>query len=123
MEKLTLQKFKEKVVDFEKSKEWEFKGKLPAIVDFYADWCGPCRMVSPILEELAQEYKGKVDIYKVDTQAQPELAAMFNIRSIPTLLFIPVGEKPQMAMGALSKEGFEQAIADVLKVSTDETAN
>jgi thioredoxin 1 len=121
MEKLNLQTFKEKIVDFEKSKDWNFKGTRPAIIDFYADWCGPCRMVGPILEELAEEYKGKLDIYKVDTQNQPELAGLFGIRSIPSLLFIPVGEKPQMMAGALPKEAFQDAIAELLKVpKTDE---
>ncbi|PLX26873.1 MAG: thioredoxin [Ignavibacteria bacterium] len=114
MEHLTKATFLEKVFDYENKQEWEFNGELPAIIDFYADWCGPCKMVAPILEELAEEYKGKVDIYKVDTEAEQELAAVFGIRSIPSILFIPKGDKPQMAAGALPKESFVQAINEIL---------
>jgi len=89
MEQLTLGTFKEKVFDYEKNKEWKFEGDRPAIIDFYADWCGPCKMVEPVLEELSSEYKGKVDIYRVNTEMQQELAAAFGIRSIPSLLFVP----------------------------------
>jgi thioredoxin len=85
-------------------------------VDFYADWCGPCKMVAPILEELAQEYSGKVHIYKVDTEQEQELASVFGIQSIPSLLFIPKEGQPQMAKGALPKDSFKQAIKDVLLV-------
>jgi thioredoxin len=116
MEKLTQATFKEKIHDFEENQEWKFKGDKPAIIDFYADWCGPCKMLTPILEELAAEYDGKIDIYKVDTEQEQELAAAFGIRSIPSLLFAPMDEKPQMAMGALPKASFEQAITEVLKV-------
>lgn len=114
MEHLTKVSFKEKVHDFEAGKDWEFKGELPALIDFYADWCGPCKMVAPILEELSEEYKGKIDIYKVNTEQEQELAAAFGIRSIPSLLFIPKEGKPQMAMGALPKESFKKAINEVL---------
>ena len=114
MEHLTKQSFKEKIFDFEKSSEWKYEGELPSIIDFYADWCGPCRMVAPVLEELAEEYKGKIDIYKVNTEDEQELAAAFGIRSIPSLLFIPKGDKPQMAMGALPKETFVKVINDLL---------
>jgi len=116
MERLTKESFKQKVFDYEKNKEWKFEGKLPVIIDFYADWCGPCKMVAPVLEELAEEYKGKVDIYKVDTEKEQELAAAFGIQSIPSLLFAPMSDKPQMAMGALPKESFEKAIKEVLLV-------
>ena len=116
MEHLTKEKFTEKVIDFENSKDWKFNGKLPAIIDFYADWCGPCKMVAPILEELSGEYAGKVDIYKVNTEDQQELAAAFGISSIPSILFIPMDEKPQMAAGALPKQAFIDAIKDTLKV-------
>jgi thioredoxin len=112
-----METFKSKVFDFEKNTEWKFEGDRPAVIDFYADWCGPCKMVAPILEELSKEYDGKIDIYKVDTEAQQELAGLFGIRSIPSILFIPMDEKPQMAAGALPKDTFKQAFADVLKVS------
>jgi thioredoxin len=114
VEHLTKETFMEKVFDFEKNKEWKFAGELPCIVDFYADWCGPCKMVAPVLDELSNEYKGKINIYKVDTEDQQELAAIFGIRSIPSLLFCPVKGKPQMAMGAMPREGFVEAINTVL---------
>ncbi|MCB2204525.1 thioredoxin [bacterium] len=114
MEHLTKQTFLDKVFDYENKKEWEFSGELPCIIDFYADWCAPCKMVAPILEELAEEYKGKVNIYKVDTEAEQELAAVFGIRSIPSILFVPKSDKPQMAAGALPKESFVQAINEIL---------
>ncbi len=117
MEHLTKQTFLEKVFNYEKNKEWKFEGDKPCIIDFYADWCQPCKMVAPILEELSKEYEGKIDIYKVDTEAEQELAAVFGIRSIPSILFCPVNDQPQMAVGALPKATFEQAIKDVLKVS------
>lgn len=116
MEHLTKETFVEKIFDYENDKEWKFKGELPAIIDFYADWCQPCKMVAPVLEKLSDEYKGKVNIFKVDTEDQRELAQVFQITSIPSILFIPKDDKPQMAMGALPKESFEEAIKDVLKV-------
>lgn len=113
--KLTRADFLEKVANFEKNPEkWEYLGDKPAIIDFYADWCGPCKMVAPILEELAAEYAGQIYIYKVDTEVEQQLAAEFGIRSIPTLLFIPMNEPPQMAQGALPKDAFKQAIDEVL---------
>jgi thioredoxin 1 len=114
MEHLTKETFKQKVFDFETNKEWKFNGTIPCIIDFYADWCGPCKMVAPVLEELSNEYKGKVDIYKVDTEAEQELAAIFGIRSIPSILFVPMEGQPQMVMGALPKGSFIQIINDVL---------
>lgn len=117
MEKLTKDTFKQKVFDYEKNKDWKYEGALPAIVDFYADWCGPCRMVSPVLEELSKEFAGKITIYKVDTDKEQELASVFGIRSIPSILFIPKDGQPQMAMGALPKEAFKDAIAKVLQVN------
>lgn len=116
MEHLTKDAFLKKVFDYENNREWKFAGELPAIVDFYADWCGPCKMVSPILEELSKEYAGKVNFYKIDTEAEPELAAVFGIRSIPSILFVPKEGKPQMALGALPRESFVQAISSVLKI-------
>ena len=116
IEHLTTQTFKDKVFNFEENKDWKFAGNLPALVDFYADWCGPCKMVAPILEELAVEYDGKLHIYKVDTEEQRELAAMFGIQSIPSLLFIPKEGQPKMAMGALPKDSLKQAFKEVLLV-------
>ncbi|MFW5726966.1 MAG: thioredoxin [Spirochaetia bacterium] len=113
-EHLTKETFLEKVFDYENKKEWEFQGELPAVIDFYADWCGPCKMVAPIVEELSEEYEGKVDFYKIDTEEQQELAAAFGIQSIPSLLFIPLDGKPQMAAGALPKETFKQVIDEEL---------
>jgi thioredoxin 1 len=114
MEHLTKQTFLDKVFNYEKNKEWQFEGNLPCLIDFYADWCGPCKMVAPILEELSVEYKDKINIFKVDTEAEQELAAAFGIRSIPSLLFCPKDGKPQMAMGALPKDALKNAIDEVL---------
>lgn len=111
---LTKADFKTKVMDYEKSKEWAFLGDKPAIIDFYADWCGPCRAVAPVLEEIAGEYEGKVDVYKVNVDNEQELAALFGVRSIPTLLFIPLNGEPKMQVGALSKSGFQDAIKEHL---------
>lgn len=116
VENLTEATFKEKVFNFEVNKEWKFEGDLPCMIDFYADWCGPCKMVAPVLEELQEEYDGKINIYKVDTEVERHLAGMFGIQSIPSLLFVPKEGQPQMAQGALPKDTFKKAIADVLKV-------
>jgi len=116
LEHLTKETFKAKVFNFEENKEWKFEGELPAVIDFYADWCGPCKMVAPILEELAVEYAGEIDIYKVDTEAERELAAVFGIQSIPSMLFVPVEGQPAMAKGALPKENLKEAFKDVLKI-------
>ena len=115
-ENLTKQAFLDKVFDYENEKEWKYKGDTPCIIDFWAEWCGPCKMVGPVLEELSNEYAGKIIVYKVNTEVEQELAGVFGIRSIPSLLFVPVGEKPQMAAGALPKESFIQAFKDVLGV-------
>ena len=119
LEHLTKETFKEKVFNFETNKERKFEGERPAIIDFYADWCAPCRMVAPILEELSEDFKGKVDIYKINTEEERELSAMFGIQSIPSLLFIPKDGQPQMAMGALPKDTFVKAFKDVLKVEKE----
>jgi thioredoxin 1 len=111
---LNTQEFKEKVFNYETGKEWKYEGNLPAIVDFYADWCQPCKMVAPVLEELAREYAGKIVVYKVNTENEQELASVFGIQSIPTLLFIPKEGQPQAAMGALPRQTFEQVIKDIL---------
>lgn len=115
-ELLSKDSFLEKIFNYEENKEWKFKGEIPAIIDFYADWCGPCKTLSPILEQLSEQYEGKVKIYKVDTEAEKELSAMFGIRSIPSMLFCPINEDPQMANGALPKKQIEEIIGNVLKV-------
>ena len=116
LEFLTKETFKKKVFDFEQNKEWKFEGDIPCMIDFYADWCQPCKIVAPVLEELAEEYKGKINIYKINTEQEQELAGIFGIRSIPSLLFVPKDAQPQMAVGALPKDSFEKAINEVLKV-------
>ena len=122
MEHLTKQTFLDKVFNFEQNKDWKFEGELPCLIDFYADWCGPCKQVAPVLEELSKEYEGKVNIYKVDTEAEQELAGAFGIRSIPSMLFCPKDGQPQMAQGALPKDSFKQAIEEVLlKAKTAES--
>ena len=117
MESLTKETFLQKVFNYEQNKEWKFEGELPCIIDFYADWCGPCKMVGPVLKELAEEYQGKLNIYKVDTDAQQELAAAFGIQSIPSILFVPLNGKPQMAAGALPKNTLKKAISEILNIA------
>ena len=112
---LTKAEFLKKVVDYDGNPtEWKYLGEKPAIIDFYASWCGPCKRVAPILDELAAEYGDKIDIYKIDTEQEQELAAAFGIRSIPTLLFVPMEGKPQMVQGAIGKADFEKIIQEVL---------
>lgn len=113
---LTKETFKEKVFNYEKNQQWTFEGTKPCLIDFYADWCGPCKMVAPVLEELDKEYNGKIDIFKVNTEVEQELASIFGIQSIPSLLFVPTDAQPQMAMGALPKDTFVKAIKEVLGV-------
>ncbi len=115
-EQLTKETFLEKVFDYEEGAEWEYKGELPCIIDFYADWCMPCKMVSPVLEEISEEYAGKLLIYKINTDAEQELAAAFGIQGIPAFLFVPVEGKPRMAQGALPKDTFKEAIETIFKV-------
>ena len=108
---LNAEQFKTDIFDYTQSKEWNYKDGVPAIIDFYADWCGPCKAVAPILEELSAEYDGKVKIYKVNTEIEQELSAVFQIRSIPSMLFIPLGEKqPMMQAGALPKSALKEII-------------
>jgi thioredoxin len=116
---LTKESFLNRIFDYENNKEWKYEGEKPAIIDFYADWCGPCKIVSPVLDELSDELSDKMDFYKIDTEAEQELAAIFGIRSIPSFLFIPVNAQPQMAVGALPKETFVRAIKDVLGVEKE----
>jgi thioredoxin 1 len=114
MENLTKETFLEKVFNYEKSDEWKFEGTLPCLIDFYADWCGPCKMVAPILEELSKEYEGKINIYKVNTESERELSSVFGIQSIPSMLFVPMNDKPQMSMGALPKSELIKVINEIL---------
>lgn len=119
--KLTADKFKSDIFDYTTEKDWKYKGDKPAIIDFYADWCGPCKMVAPIMEELSEEYAGKVDIYKVDTEVERELSTVFGIRSIPSLLFIPMNGQPMMQPGALPKPAFQEVIEkELLKPATED---
>ena len=112
---LTTADFKTKVADYEKHpSEWKYLGDKPAIIDFYASWCGPCRSIAPILEELAKEYGDKIYVYKVDTEQEPELSSLFGIRSIPSLLFVPMKGQPTMMQGAMPKSEFVKAIDSLL---------
>lgn len=114
---LTKEEFLKKVMNYEENPtEWKYLGDKPCIIDFYADWCGPCKAVAPVLEQLAEEYDGKIYVYKINTEEQQELAAVFGIQSIPTIYFCPMDENPQMAQGAMPKSAFKQAISEVLKV-------
>lgn len=121
MEILNAETFKAKVFDYETSKHWSFKGDRPAIIDFYADWCGPCRALGPVLQEISTQYSGKLDVYKVDTEASPELAALFGVRGIPAILFVPGKGEPAMSSGFMSKESFEKAISDIFGITTELT--
>lgn len=106
--------FLKNVFDYEKSKEWKYIGNKPAIIDFYADWCGPCRQTTPIMKELAKEYAGKIIIYKVNVDKQKELAALFNASSIPLFAFIPMKGEPQFIRGAADKATYKRAIDEFL---------
>lgn len=116
--KLTTAIFKEKIFDYTKSQEWAYKDTIPCIIDFYADWCGPCQAVAPILEELANEYNGKIVIYKVDTEVEQELSSVFGIRSIPSILFVPLNKQPMMQAGALPKHSLKEVIEKELLTAT-----
>ncbi len=115
IKELTKAEFLEKVTNYETNpSEWKYLGDKPMLIDFYASWCGPCKMIAPILEELATEYGEQIDIFKVDTEKEQELAAVFGIKSIPSLLFVPMEGLPQMAQGAMSKKSFKEIIDKVL---------
>lgn len=111
---LTAEQFKKDIFDYTTEKEWNYKGEIPAIIDFYADWCGPCKMVAPVLEELSNEYDGKLNIYKVDTEVEQELSSVFRIRSIPSILFIPKESQPMMQAGAMPKHMLKEIINEKL---------
>jgi thioredoxin len=116
---MTTQDFKDKVFNYEVEQDWKYQGQLPAIIDFYADWCGPCKMVAPILEELAEEYKDRLVIYKVNTDIEQELSAVFGIRSIPTFLFIGADGEPMMEPGAFPKHVFRKLIEEKLLATVE----
>ena len=116
---MTTQEFKDKVFNYDTVADWKYQGTLPAIIDFYADWCGPCKMVAPVLEELSAEYEGKIVIYKVNTDAEQELSAVFGIQSIPTILFIDAAGEPMMQPGALPRHVFKKIIEEKLLVSEE----
>lgn len=111
---LTTAGFKEKVFNYETEKDWKYQGELPAIIDFYADWCGPCKMVAPVLEELSKEYEGRLLIYKVNTDIEQELSSVFGIQSIPTILVIGADGEPMMQPGAFPKHAFKKIIEEKL---------
>ena len=113
---LTKSEFQSKVFDFEKSSEWNYQGDVPCVIDFYATWCGPCRMMSPLVEEIARKYDGKIIVYKVDTDKEQLLAQTLGISSLPTLLFIPAKGQPQSSIGAIPNESLEKAVKEILLV-------
>ncbi|MBA2329300.1 MAG: thioredoxin [Flavisolibacter sp.] len=117
---LSAQDFKDKIFDYEQKEEWNYKGELPAIIDFYADWCGPCKAIAPVLEELSNEYDGQLIIYKIDTDKESELSGMFGIQSIPTLLFIPLQGNLMVQKGAVPKNALQKIIEEKLLVKTNE---
>lgn len=116
MEVLTIDTFKEKIYDFTATKEWTYKGEKPAVIDFYADWCGPCHQLNPILQDTAELFQGQVNFYKINTEQSPELAALFEVQSIPSLLFIPLGDEPAMASGVIPRENLAKAIREIFAI-------
>jgi thioredoxin 1 len=113
---MTNETFKKMIFNYELNKEWKFEGNKPAIIDFYADWCPPCKQLSPLVEEIAKEYAGKIDVYKVDTDKETTLAQALGITNLPTLLFIPSKGKPQITMGAIPKDSLVKAINEILLI-------
>ena len=107
---IDLEYFRTKVFDYTKNEDWVFEGDKPVVIDFYADWCGPCKMLSPVLEELSVEFEGKIDILKIDTEKEIELSTMFGIKSIPSLLFVPQNTEPFMQAGVLPKHDLRDII-------------
>ena len=112
---LTQEDFVKKVYDFETNPNaWQFEGDKPAVIDFYATWCGPCKMMSPILDEISKEYEGKINVYKVNVDKEADLASVFGIRSIPSLLFVPMKKEPSMVQGAMQKNELKKLVDDIL---------
>lgn len=120
MIQLTSSDFKENIFDYTQSQDWVYNG-MPCVIDFYADWCGPCKAVAPVLDELAKEYEGQIKIYRVDTEVEQELSGVFGIRSIPSILFVPSGRQPMMQNGALPKKALKEIIEKEL-LSTENKA-
>ena len=116
VEHLTNATFKLKVFDFENNKQWKFAGDKPCIIDFYAEWCGPCKKLAPTVEQIAKDYQGKINVYKVNVDEQQELAGAFGVKGIPAVLFCPQTDKPQMSTGYITRTDFDKAIKDVLKI-------
>lgn len=116
MNLLNKQDFLDKIFNYEKNKEWKFEGTKPAIVDFYAEWCGPCKMLTPVLEQISKEYDGLVDVYKINVDTEQELAGAFGISSVPTVLFIPLEGQPRAAQGAMPAQGIKSVIEDVFNI-------
>lgn len=119
-EKVSTQEFIDKLYDFRNEEGWKYKGDVPCIIDFYADWCGPCKAIAPILNEISDEYSGKLNVYKVDVDTETEVAEFFGIQSIPTLFFVPSEGEPTVLKGALTREGFRDSIKRLLLVGSDE---
>jgi thioredoxin len=117
IEHLTAAVFKQKVFNYETNKTWKYAGDKPAIIDFYADWCGPCKVIAPTIAQIADEYKGKINVYKVNVDNEKEIAGAFGISGIPAILFIPMSEQPQMSTGVINREAFDKAIKEVLKIN------
>lgn len=113
---LTNETFKANVFNSSINQQWKYEGKLPAIIDFYATWCGPCKKLSPLLEELSVKYAGKIIVYKVDVDAEPQLARSMGIQSLPTLLFIPLNGQPRQSVGLVSSESLEKMINEILEI-------
>jgi thioredoxin 1 len=111
---LNKREFKDKIFDYTLSKDWKYKGTMPAVIDFYADWCAPCKMIAPVLADLSVEYSGKIKVYKVNTEKDPEVSKAFGISSIPTLLFIPLEGKPTVVRGAQSRQSLKSNIERIL---------
>ncbi|BCR20674.1 thioredoxin [Borrelia miyamotoi] len=113
---LTKQEFIDRVFDYQNNKEWSFKGSKPAVIDFYADWCGPCKMLAPIYDELSKKYGDKIDFYKVNTDKEHEVSMALGVQSLPTILFIPIGQKPKLSVGFIQKDSFEETMKDLFKI-------